>query len=282
MRLNNISLPYPVLGISDDITPLLTDECIKVGVRKDNVNFSFDIALSYNNHDIRTLIENGKAEFSCEYECRKTMLRRCFKSLTPQFTIIVPRKELYGRITFSCFISVKEPIPGYTNRGFHDDYKGRTFNMEQGDILAAFPQCHYDLDIRYDKLQATGTYMQIMRNDARKNVFFDISGDKIFIELPKKLYDLYNNSSVKGAAEVLHASLALNALTYALLNINEMDDELIWVKSIKYRLQNEEGFSLSDLDNTTEIPVLAQRLLKDPYSRLFNKLSTMSENVEDD
>ena len=282
MRLNNISFPYPVLGISDDISPALPDDSIKIYLSKDNVSYTFSVSLAFDNRDIRMLIENGKAEFSCEYECRKTMMRRCVKSLTRRFTIIIPRKEVCGRITFSCFISVKEPIPSYTNRGFHNDYRGCTFYMEQGDILAAFPPCYYDLDIKYDKLQAAGTYMQIMRNDARKNVFFDISGNKIYIELPTKLYNLYNNPNVKGAKEVMHASLALNALTYALMNIDNEDySELTWVKCIKYRLQNEEGFSLSDLDNTNTV-VLAQRLLNDPYARLFNKLNDDSETTDDD
>ena len=286
MKLDNISLPYPVLGLNDDIEPGLASDCIDMKHQSDGRNFIFNVTLTYNNRDIRVLIEQGKAEFSCEYECPRTMLRRCVKSDKPQFSFVVPCCDIYGRIHFNCFISVKQPILGYTNRGFHPDYHGCTFNLEPGDILAAFPQCYYDTDIRYDQLRTTKSYMQIIKSDGRNNVFFDVSGDKILIELPTRLYNLYKTDGVRGAVENMHASLALNALTYALLcyyGSPQEFEEKLWMRSILYRLMNETGFKGRDeFDNIGNIPVLAQRLLRDPYGRLFNKLNVMADSERDD
>ena len=63
MNLNNISLPYPVLGISDDILPLLPEAPISFELSSDNYNYTFDIELHYENKDIQQLIDEGKAEF---------------------------------------------------------------------------------------------------------------------------------------------------------------------------------------------------------------------------
>ncbi len=277
MNLNNISLPYPVLGISDDILPMLGEDAVGFILTADARNFTFKIELKFDNPDIHQLINIGKAEYSCEYDCARTMLRRCVISKEPGFTIVLPRHSINGRINFNCFVSVKENIIGYKNKGFNPDYEGFRFNLSPGDLLVSFPQFHYDADIRYDKLQAAGSFMQIRESNLHEQVFFDISGNKIEIHLPPTHYQLYCSPIVKGSAEVIHSSLVLNALTYALLNM-EGHTETTWAKTIIYRLQNEEGFSIHDLDEPSNIPMLAQRLLKDPYLRLFNHIVTSSPN----
>lgn len=281
MNLNNISLPYPVLGISDDILPLLPNDAVAVEVTSDVKKYQFVINLKFENEEIEQLIGSDSAEFSCEYDCTRTMMRNCVKSSNPQFIIEIPRSSINGRINFSCYVSVKKNISNYCNKGFNDDYEGAYFNMETGDILVAFPLFYYDADIKYDKLQVAGSFMQIRESLAHKEVFFDISTNKIEILLPSNLYQLYCNPQVKGATEVIHSSLVLNALVYALLNI-EAHEETTWAKTIKYRLEYEDGFLLSELNDVQNIPCLAQRLLKDPYARLFNNIIANSNRLEEE
>jgi hypothetical protein len=281
MNINNISLPYPVLGISDDIIPALPENAIQFSLSADMRNYNFEIELNFNNQDIQYLIDDELAEFSCEYECARTMLRNCLTSKSNIFKISIPRNHISGRINFNCFISVKASIPKYKNKGFNADYDGYTFNMEPGDILAYFPSFHYDADIRYDKLQAAGSFMQIRESSLHSDVYFDIAGNKIEILLPKEHYELYCNPNVKGEAEIIHSSLVLNALTFALLNI-ESHEQTTWAKTIYYRLDTEEGISREDLDDPSAVIVLAQKLLKDPYKRLFNKMSISNLSSSED
>lgn len=280
MNLNNISLPYPVLGISDDIVPLLPEDSVSVELIQDVRNYKFLITLKFTNNDISKLVENGQAAFSCEYECPKTMLRCCKKNYRPFFEIEIPTHNINGRVIFNCFVSVKKPISNYKNKGFNDDYEGLSFNMEIGDILVAFPQFHYDADIKYDKLQAAGSFMQIRDTTQHEEVFFDITGNKIEILLPQRLYQLYCNPQVKGAAEIIHSSLVLNALTYALININD-HEQTTWAKTILYRMKNENAFSNVDIEEISTIPSIAQRLLKDPYGRLFNNIMSHDNKAEE-
>ncbi len=108
MKLNNISLPYPVLGMSDDIIPLLPPDSVSVELNEDVSNYNFTITLKFNNEDISCLIKDDKAEFSCEYECARTMLRCCKKTNEHTFKIEIPRQDINGRINFNCFVSVKK------------------------------------------------------------------------------------------------------------------------------------------------------------------------------
>ncbi len=281
MNLNNISLPYPVLGISDDVLPMLPNDAVQFELKTDVRFYTFKINLKFDNPDIQRLIDREKAEFSCEYECARTMMRRCEISPEPHFLVVVPRHDVNGRLNFNCYVSVKENIPDYSNRGFNSDYDGFTFDMEPGDILVTFPQFHYDADIRYDKLQAAGAFMQIRESNLHEQVFFDISGNKIEILLPPTHYQLYCNPIVKGAAEIIHSSLVLNALTFALLNIED-HEQTTWAKTIYYRLDSEEGFSRTELQEPSNVHGVAQRLLKDPYLRLFNKIIVSTPNQSED
>ena len=130
MKYNDISLPYPVLGVNDDVYPLLEDDCIQMSdPQKDSNEYTFKVVLSQKNEKITELIADGKAEYACEVTCKDTFLRRCFCSEKPVFNIVLSRREVNGRINFNCFIAVKEPILGYTNKGFNEDYKGFTFDL---------------------------------------------------------------------------------------------------------------------------------------------------------
>ena len=81
MRLNDISFPYPVLRYgSDDLVPGLADDCIAISVTKEISDYIFDISLKMNNSDIENLILQGKAIYTCEVDCVKTVWRQSFPS----------------------------------------------------------------------------------------------------------------------------------------------------------------------------------------------------------
>ena len=281
MNLSDISLPYPVLGVNDDVMPVLPADAVTVVNGEDDKCFTFSISLKYSNNDILRLVNEGSAVYTCEYECSKTMMRQCVKAATPQFKIVIPRTAVAGRINFNAYVTVVKPISDYVNSGFNDDYAGAAFDMEPGDILAAFPSWSYDADIDYAKLQAAGSFMMIRENKNIADVLFNIEEDKIMIELPPKHYEAYCNDAVRGSAQTIHSSLVLNALTYALLNYKDHEEKL-WARTIDYRLRTEEEFKGKGIDDPSDILVIAQRLLKDPYMRMFDKLISDAKTIEED
>lgn len=61
MKYKNVSLPYPVLGIYDDIYPLLEDDCIQMAdPMKTATEYQFRISLKQQNKDISQLVSCGK------------------------------------------------------------------------------------------------------------------------------------------------------------------------------------------------------------------------------
>ena len=122
----------------------------------------------------------GKAEYVCEINCARTFYRECYKQSSPDFEIDIPRKFVSGRIEFDTYVTVKSSIEQYHNSQFNSDYDGVYFDMEPGDVLVAFPPASYNLDIKYDKLYAAGSFMQIANSyDDNRPTWFDLRRDKI-------------------------------------------------------------------------------------------------------
>ena len=288
MKLSNVSLPYPVLGIGDDILPALDENSIKISPpSKDIDNYYFEFELSFDNDEIKEYIKNGFAEYTCEIDCVQTVFRESHPFPNNKFTITIPRKSVYGRVYFNCFVSVKRQINNYTNSHFNDDYKGFSFNMEPGDILVGFPSRYIDTDIKYDKLHAAGSFLEIVKGPpSQQETSFNFEEQKIQIALPEELYNLCEQNSLgKKYGIIMQASLAYNALTCALYEISGLPTNLKWVRVISTRLHTEDelkDFLVSEDEDRIEVervPELAMKILKDPYNRLINFLS---DKVEQD
>lgn len=290
MKLNNISFPYPVLRYgNDDIIPELSDNCIDISVKKEISDYVFNISLKIDNADIESLIQQDKAIYTCEIDCIKTVWRDSFSSKSPMFSIKIPRSDLAGNITFNAYVSVTKSIHNYHNSGFNHDYGDASFDMGPGDILVGFPEIKHHIDIKYDKLQAAGSFMIIHEDPESQTVNFSFDHDKISINLPSTMFKQYQSGLKNNFAELMHASLAYNALTCALYELpkiySDSSGSLLWTQAIIYRLQTEDQFtSLFDPESMEilDVPLVANMLLKDPYKRLFDRLTEQITNDLDE
>lgn len=279
MKISNISLPYPVLGNQDDILPILPDDCINMpDPILENDEYVFTIDLKYDNAEIKKLVADGKAEYTCEVTCPATYMRACFHPIDPikpQIIVRLHRKSVYKRIEFNCYITVKQSIPSYRNRGFNKDYGNASFDLEPGDVLAVFPLASYITDLRYDQLYAAGSFMVVL--EAAKDcdrTWFNLNDERIVVYLPHDLYEQFKLlRGDRDFNEMFHASIVFNALTYALSHYNEeTHGAWKWAEAIKYRIEHEDGLSKFDITKTEQAYELAQELLKDPYKRLFDQI----------
>ncbi len=285
MKINDISLPYPVLGISDDVYPLLKADCVSIEKPITNATtLQFKVHLKQKNKEIAQFIRKGKAEYVCEINCSRTFYRSCIKQSSADFTIEIPRKSVSGRIEFDSFVTVKTPIEHYHNSMFNADYDGVYFDMGPGDVLVAFPSAYYNLDVKYDKLFAAGSFMQIANGgDDNKPTWFNIREDKILIMLPPKMFKEYQERiyADRDFIEIIHSSIVVNALVFALYHIDDSAyDGKQWSDSIKYRLSTEQELKDFDITDKERVFDLAQALLADPYKRMFEHLAELKMKEE--
>lgn len=277
MDISKISLPYPVLGLGDDIEPL--PQIIDFSIGQDNNYFYIDIQFNINNLDIEKLVTDGFAEYVCEINCVSTLLRKCFSSSEQKFHVRISKQEVQKTVTIQTAVIVKRSILNYTNNGFHDDYKGYTFNLEPGDVLAVIRQDKFEADVKYDKLKAVGSFMEINEQPDGKGTAFNLEGDKIEILLPKELYNDYK-TKIRGNrdfAHIIHSSLVFNALVFALNNYDKYENRL-WARTLNVRMASDRSLQKFSLGDPEDSMNLAQALLGDPYKRLFTCLDRLSNN----
>jgi hypothetical protein len=276
MKIKNVKLPYPVLGLNDDIVPLPEFD---IKMSSDKMKYMFDISFTMENPDIQKLLDDGAAHYVCEIDCVATYLRISKTSKTPRFYIELKRREVAGPVSFFCSIVTTKPIPGYKNSKAHSDYAGYTIDLNQGDLLAYLGEATYDAEIRYDRLQNVSTFMEIQESPLDDGkTYYVLSEPKILIQLPKELFSCYKEK-VRGPkyASIIHASLAYNALLYALYNIDDYRDRL-WARTLTLRLQTEPRLKGFDLDDPQDAPRLADELLGNPYKRMFDNIVTISNS----
>lgn len=86
--------------------------------------------------------------------------------------------------------------------------------------------------------------MEIRKDDNAIETTYRIDSPKIGIVLPKNLYDIYLSKIGEQNVQIIHASLAFNALVYALYNLDDFrEQDLLWVRCILARFNEEEQFS---------------------------------------
>lgn len=280
MNYKNISLPYPVLGIYDDVYPLLEDGCVQMDTPvKTASEYHFGITLTQRNRDITSLIDAGMAEYACEVTCKDTFMRRCWHSSKPHFDITIGRREVCGHIDFQCYIAAKVDIPDYTNSDFNEDYYGFSFDLEEGDLLAVFPSAWWNTEIKYDKLYAAGSFMQIVEAaDGIDKTWFNLEDERILIEMPHDLFIQYQRIG-NSFPEVIHSSLVHNALVYALSNLGEYQDKgKLWADSLMARIEDDPQLQQFDLTDMAQIYKVADILLQDPYKRLLDSLEKIADS----
>lgn len=281
MRLSNISFPYPVLGVNDDILPGLKDDSVLIKIdTSDTNNYTLSISLDFENEHIKDLIKEGYATYICEVNCTKTNLRKSVNCNDSNFSFIINRKSISGNVELYCYVTVRKPIDNYINPGFNEDYQGAIFNLTEGDILVGFPTRSFVADSKFDKLNSATSFMQIRHDKDSKYTNFEFTSSTIDIKLPTELFNLYNSGVGVSCAEIIHSSLAYSALLSALYEINNYPEHL-WAKAIvQLVLNNNELKEYYEIENEqihfSDITYIATILLKDPCNRMLHKLDSMN------
>lgn len=280
MNFSNVSFPHPVLGIADDI---LSE--IKV---LSTINLSQDdyvIKLDYicDNDDLLKLIECKKAEYVCEVTCTDTVYREAIKGSNSKMEFNISRKSVKKGVEFQCLLVAKENIDSYSNSKFHSDYAGFNFSIDKGDVLAHFGGFSFNADIKYEKLKAVSSFMDIVEREDLTYSNIDLKKNKIEIQLPSDDYNIFRKDTIGKVpvfASVFHSSIVLNALLIALYNFEEHKEEYQWAKVIDYRLKNEKEFESLSIEEKENIPEIAQCLLGNPFKRLLNGMEIISHEQE--
>lgn len=298
MRIENVSLPYPVLGISDDISPSLEKTgCSNpdITINEDGKYFQVSIALRLENEDILNYIQDDYAEYSVEVSCHSTMYRRCVTSANSEFNFKIEKNLLNGKLEFECFVIAKRDIMNYNNKGLNADYEGHIINLHKGDLLVAYRKSSIPLNLDLRNIRNLKSFMTVRKNDNpnEHTVTYDLGSANILILLPEEMMIEYSKKTSKDNERkvILKASIYVQALTYALLNYQKFkNQESAWVNALTYRMNEPDlkdfcadiinnDANNSESQNMDDLFKLAHMMLNQPYLGMLKQISASENHV---
>lgn len=302
MRIKDVSFPYPVLGINDDIMPTLEETgCSEPDIKifEEGDSFRISVVLKLENDDILNYIKKGFAEFSVEMSCPSTMFRGCFTSPSPEFNFKVEKCLLNGNLEFETFVIVKKDINDYRNEGLNSDYDGHIINLHKGDLLVAYEKSSIPLNLDLRNIRNMKSFMKVLKNDREdeRSVTYDLDGPKILIYLPEDMMIEYNKKSSDPSEnnkrkKILKASIYVQALIFALIHYHEYKDSgHMWVNALAYRMKEDDlkdfcadilndEFIGYDMQNMEDLFKLAHMMLNQPYMDMLKQIGADGNNVE--
>lgn len=288
MLIRNKHFPYPVIAEGNDSyasANFITD----VDSERDGYYVKFTLKASTNNSGMNDLIKDKKASIVHHIECVQTCYRHAVITDDAETTFQIHQSKLNGAVQISTVIVANEDIKSYKNVDFSADYRGFSFNIKRGCLLAIGGCVEIELNKQKDDLENTSSIFSILPNiDPNETVVkVDISSiqPKIVIRIPIKGCNIYKNLATNLELQsIMHSMIIVPALVQVFNELKEARSELYnysncrWFKALCKACKtlniviNED--SLANL-NSYEV---AQKLLDSPTMRALVYLAGGGED----
>ncbi len=264
----NINYPYPLIRdhVEDYRTTVFTGE-LAVNLQPDGYLIRPDFKI--NNDDIAKLISQNVLTYAIEVQSPATWYRKLYRVLDNAPIKLEP-SFLHERVELTPCIVAAEPIKGFSNSDFEDEYQGIAFDIKAGDVIAIGESRRFDALYQNDVIKNGSSIVNISGGDDLKEIVCDFSSNLIEITLPADQYQDYKECGYDRAKyKTLNAILTIPAIVEAIgyiYNDNENPDATsgfeskAWYKTIvvnlkrvaenddnKYRKLLEKPFSSAEL-----------------------------------
>ena len=276
--------PYPVLAyFLDDYKDKHAFD-VKITQVKDGFDTKLVFEATLTNKELLGLVRSRKASFVYHLECSQTGFRKVIRTDKFSLPYVLSNHEVKNIVQICPFIVATKDITSYSSTDFDDDYKGMTFDIEEGCILAVGQQVDADVSDSIDDLANTPSIFSIVQNtdETIKEMKVDANGDKIVIQLPFNDYYSYKSLSQNPKFEpVLNALTIVPALVFAIEEMKRWDSEEMnrreidcgWFRSIKHVLSKEFNCDVESGLSGMDSMELAQKLIGSPLPSAFAELS---------
>lgn len=288
MKLKNRCYTHPVL--SDD-SDYYSESKFSSDV--DLINQGFNIKFIFNTHlkndEIASYIKHDIVKIVHHIECPKTSYRNAFVTSKMQDETSIPIGMVDDRVEVVSYLVADKTIDAYSNDDFSDDYRGYSFYIPRGCIMAVGNGFKFQITKTHDELKNAASIFSIIpvHDEKLNSMQYYLGDNKILIKLPKKLHTMYSGFSRNMDIQpLMHSMIIIPGLIYVLQILQQEKDNLAqyenrrWFRGLRKACKNQsvDIYSLQDED----VPALAQKLLDNPLGRAFEYLSDDYTEGEDD
>ena len=279
---------YPVLGDGLSFSSGLFNTDVNIAQVGEDIQVCFKSNLE--NPQLEKLIQNEQAVFLYHLECSQTCFRKVITSKSGNLEKHIRKGDVEGILEVCSFIVAMDDIPNYVNEGFSEDYRGLSFQIDVGSVLAVGDEFQFRINKKHDDLGYTESIFSIVpdMDGVDKGLLrLDYSGDKIVIMIPEKQYALYEHLQNQASRQPIFMSMVIiPALIEVLFSIaahgsDEYQDKR-WYRSL-YSKCNSYNISLDeDFVDSVDPYELAQKLLDYPVVTSIDNIATGSGDEDNE
>ncbi len=259
IRNNLKSYPLPVLGNADDYNePFIVEGDFHLAGEKINIRLRHSIS----NKGIIKLIQEKKAVFGSQIECKGTFFRKIYTGNE----ITLKSSSLKDRVAVTPYVIAVETIREFTPTNVNNDYIGVKFNVNPGEYLAIGKTAYFSADKDFDVSETNiGSIMTIKPSEDSEYYSAIFDSDIIEIMVPKSDIESLEALALNPKTEeIIHAMIVLPVLTEAIRKLKKTDyDGNKWFNVLS-EITNKRNIDINEPFNA------AQQLLDKPISRGLN------------
>ena len=268
--------PHPVLrppSIGDDYPS--AEFQVELDVQRIKGSTALEIVAEYalSEPDLLTLIKADKARYSLLIRSPKTHYRALYHSAGAMIKCSIPAGELAGRVEFSPFLICTRTLDQFRSSGWHEDFRGRSFKLSPGSVLAEEEPRIYWVDTA-DEAPLSAIFEHRERSDLPDGRWqCQLDDDRVGIEMSsadsKRFESARNRVNRTPEGQYLMNGIFLPALIHV-LSTADQDSETFanrrWFAALDQRL---EAIGCEPLGaNGPDRLVDAQRILESPFGKM--------------
>lgn len=290
MMIRNKQFPYPVIANGNDSysnSSFYSD----VNVEKNGYHIQFCLKASTNNEALNELIRTKKVIIVHHIESVQTCYRHAVTTDEEEIVYQIHQSKLSGIVQINTLLVANEDINGYKNPDFSSDYKGFSFNIKRGCLMAIGQCVEIELNKQKDDLENTSSIFSIVpildSNENAISVEVSTTKAKILIHVPHKSCNIYKNLSANLELQgIMHSMIIVPALIQVFDELKKSSQDLYeysscrWFKALKkackkLKIELDEQ-NLANLDSYR----IAQLLMDCPTIRALDYLAGGSVNED--
>lgn len=293
MRIGSRYFPYPVLNQNREFCGYKKSNfCVSCQKEEDDETNSIifkNVTYDCDNEQINKLIHEGKINVYVVIECIETVFRQVFPLSENPRDIRINRNYVDGKVIVSCFASTNEPIVGFEDEDFLDDYHGIKFELDKNSIVAIddgfdFVSNHVEKTDNY-----ISSFITVIKNTDPKEqdtIYCELTFNKVVVKMPNDIFGKYENTKENDQMIPIYFQMllvpTLITVFYSLIlkvkeeNIEDLDElqqQYKWLFSFCKAYKNNIGKELT-IEELLELDPYkaAQELIKHPANNAVSGL----------
>lgn len=269
--------PHPVLRpprYGDDYTQAEFEVEIEVDRAEGGLTVRVEADFQLSDPDLLRLVEKEFAQYVLLVRSPQTHYREPESvGKDSHIKVIYPQGELSGKVEFCPFLIAIERIDHFVAAGWHDDFKGLSFDIDVGSVLAEDMPKEYWIDTA-DESPIGTIFEHISIPDSQDGMWrLRLDAERVGIEMSEGDSNMYSNAREKANETAegqylmngLYLPVLISVLTAADID-SKMYEEYRWFASLNKRLEDVEC-SLLGSENADR-SVDAQKVLDYPFTKM--------------